>query len=516
MGTKDHREAGRLARARAVATDREIEQAERRLRGEAAQPLTRAEAEALAAHALSDWMEEDRRLRLKDGREAMRNTEVVLRETEAEARQALAYGDWRTMESVAVRHLAESGRWYPPGDPSIREAAAALLGAQVQWLELLKQRQAGEVVNAPASPLPPPSTGPVTTLGELIDAYRKDRERQHGEESTARKYEHIFKALRAVIGEGRDIASIKRQDCRAVRDMIERLPAHMGKRYPGLDIAAAIEAGERDGASKLAPGTVKTYVQNLSAIFNWAVDEELLERNPAAKLVEKAKAMVKRRGLSAEELKTLFGSLTSEREATPWRFWVPAMSAYSGARANEICQLRVSEFVVSDGVHCIDLTEYDQEGMRIEGARLKTEASERLLPIHPEVLEAGLLDLVAAARGRGQERLFPELRMAKNGLYSHDLSKWFGRHMDRIGLTAPSLVFHSFRHGFRDRCREVGVDSETAEALGGWASKGQAARYGKRGLVKVLHRALEKVHYDDFRLARFTPASSAAAEPDQA
>jgi integrase len=515
LGTKDHREAGRLARARAVATDAEAEQARRQLRNEAAKPLTRAEAEALAAHALSGWVEEDRQARLADGREAARNVTAMLLASEAGAREALALGEWWTMEDTAVRLLGDSGRWYPAGHPSIRELSGALLAAQVQWMDLLRQRQAGEAVSAPAAPLPlpssPPLSGPVVTLGELIDAYRKDRERKHGEESTARKYDHIFKALRAVLGAKRDIRSIKRQDCRAVRDMIERLPTHMGKRYPDLDIAAAIEAGERDGQPRLASGTVKTYVQNLAAIFKWAVKEELLERNPATDLVEKSKPTVKRRGFTPSELALLFGSLTKDREETPWRFWVPAMSAYSGARANEICQLRVAEFVVIDGVHCVDLTEYDDEGRRIEGARLKTEASERVLPIHPEVLEAGLLDLVAAARARGQERLFPELRMAKDGGYSHDLSKWFGRHLDRIGLSAPSLVFHSFRHGFRDRCREAGIDSETAEALGGWASKGQASQYGRRGWVKVLNRALEKVHHDEFRLAEFSRAASDAA-----
>lgn len=343
----------------------------------------------------------------------------------------------------------------------------------------------------------------VVTLGKLIDSYRKERERKYSIESTARKYDHIFRALRSVIGEERDIRSITRSDCRSVRDLLERIPAHMGKRYPRLDMAAAIEAAERDGVPKIAPGTVKTYIQNLSAIFRWACEERLLEHNPTSGLIERARPNVKRRGFTADELGTLFASLALQREATPWRFWIPAISAFSGARANELCQLRVSEFVEVHGIACIDLTEFDRDGVRIEGARLKTDASARLLPLHPELVDAGILDLVEAARARGRERLFQELRMAKSGLYSHDLSKWFGRHLNQIGLNAPSLVFHSFRHGFRDRCREAGIDSETAEALGGWKTKGQASKYGDRGMVKVLYRSLKKVQYDEFRLTQF-------------
>lgn len=380
LGTKDHKEAARLARARAFATDAEIAQAQRRLRGETVPPLTLAEAEALAATALSGWMEDDRQARLVNGREASRNVDAMLLATDEDARKALALGEWQIMEPTAIRLLAESGRWYPANHPSIRELSGALLAAQVRWLDLLTRRQAGEVVEAPAAPAPLllPSVGPVVTLGELIDDYRANRERAHGKASTSRKYDHIFKALRAVLGADRDIKTITRQDCRAVRDLIERLPAHMGKKYPGLDIAAAVDAGEKDRAAKIAPGTVTTYLQNLAAVFNWAVEEDLLEKSPAVRLVEKAKPMVKRRGFEPAELKVLFGSLAGEREVTPWKFWVPAMSAYSGARANEICQLRVAEFVVIDGIHCVDLTEYDREGRRMADARLNAVTVNRL------------------------------------------------------------------------------------------------------------------------------------------
>lgn len=505
LGTKDHREAGRRARERAAETDREIQAATKRLNGQAAAPLTRAEAVALAQNELARWLAEDSDARLAWGADAYRNAEVVIEDFERDAREALALGDWQSVARQAHEVLCRSGRWYPEGDPSVRLMAGELLGAQVQWLDALKARQDGKAVAAPLAVAVPvaqvAAPRPVgVTLGRLIDDYRREREKKFGGPSTARKYDHIFRALEAALGRERDVASIRREDVRAVRDLIERIPAHMGKRYPGLGFIAAIEAGERDGVGRLSPGTVKSYLDNLAAVFNWAVEEELLDKNPASGIAQKGAPTVKRRGFTPEELERIFAPLPLERKARPWRYWVPAIAAFSGARANELCQLRVADVVTVDGHLCLDLSVFDDEGVRDDAKRLKTGASERVIPLHPQIIEAGFEAFVATARAARQERLFPQLKEGPDGRYSHDLTRWFARHLDKVGLKQRALVFHSFRHGFRDACRVAGVDGETADALGGWAAKGQSARYGRRGMVEVLYRALKSVSFNEFRL----------------
>lgn len=508
LGTKDHREAGRRARVRAAETDREIQAATKRLNGQAAAPLTRAEAAALAQNELARWLAEDADARLAWGVDAYRNAEVVVEDFERDAREALALGDWQSVARQAHEVLCRSGRWYPEGDPSVRLMAGELLGVQVQWLDALKARQEGKAVTAPA-PLAvavaqvavPRPVG--ITLGQLIDDYRRERERKYGGPSTARKYEHIFRALEAALGRERDIANIRREDIRAVRDLIERIPAHMGKRYPGLGLMAAIEAGERDGAQRLSPGTVKSYLDNLTAVFGWAVDEELLDKNPATRAAPKALPSVKRRGFEPEELELLFASLAQVDAEHAWRFWVPAMAVYSGARASELCQLRVDDVITVRGTVCLDFSVFDKEGRRDESKRLKTGSSERAVPLHRHVLNAGFEAFVEKVRASGESRLFPQLRPNKSGEYSWQLSRWFARQLDKLDMTQPSLVFHSLRHGFKDACRLAGVSQETADAIGGWASKGVSSRYGDRTRVEVLKAALEKVRFGDFVLPRW-------------
>src|SRR3546814_12051732 len=76
----------------------------------------------------------------------------------------------------------------------------------------------------------------------------------------------------------------------------------------------------------------------------------------------------------------------------------------SGARPNEICQLRTSDIKrTKAGVWYMDV---DDAG---EGNSVKTEASRRRIPIHSELVRIGLLRFVNDRCKAGAEaRLFPD------------------------------------------------------------------------------------------------------------
>lgn len=342
------------------------------------------------------------------------------------------------------------------------------------------------------------------TVTQLISRYRADRERAHGCESTDRKYAHVFRALEEALGPDKLVRDIRREDCRAVRDFLGRVPSNASKRYPKLSLTEAIKLAEINGVARLSPTTVASYMNNLSALLNWAVEEELAERNPAKGLVEKARAQVKRRGFTPDELKHVFGALAPMRFTHPHRFWVPALALFTGARAGELCQLRVSDMILEQNIWCLDFSEFNTEGRRVQDKSLKTAASERVLPIHGEIIKAGFREYVEQQTRQGSEMIFPQLASGTKGSYSHEFSKFFGRFLDGIGLSQPALVLHSFRHGFRDACRAKNIPEETSRALGGWATTNEAARYGNRAMVSVLNRAMRKLTYGDFRLPAFT------------
>lgn len=502
LGTKDLAEAKARLHRRMIQTNAEIAAARRAQARSPSQPLTSAEAEALARAEEAEWNRLDAELRLLRGSAWYENVETSLEADEGDYREALARADWKFVADQAEEVLEKAGRWYPRGDLSFRLMCLALLAAHVRHMEELRRRQRGEPYSLPdtapqLSPSPPAGVRPELSLGskprmpfaqnaegpgamtlaELIRRFRERRVREHGEESTERKYAHIFRALEEAIGPQRPIQSIEREDCYAVKDLLARVPAHMGKRYRGLSLREAIEAAERDGAPKLSPNTLATYLNNLSAVFNWAVEQRWLSWNPAKGLGEKGQASVRRRGFTRPELERVFSALAKQRGDHPHRFWMPALALFTGARAGELAQLLQGDVKQEDGVWILDISEFDSSGVRVADKRLKTRASERKVPLHPQLIRAGFLDF-AGKRGGPSERLFPQLERGPHGNYTHEFSKWWGRFLDEIGLKERALTFHGFRHGFRDALRRAHVSIEVIDALGGWRTPGVGTRYG--------------------------------------
>jgi integrase len=146
-------------------------------------------------------------------------------------------------------------------------------------------------------------------------------------------------------------------------------------------------------------------------------------------------------------------------------------------RLNECVQLRTDDVAVLDGVDVI-LIRADEEGDK----RMKTDASERFVPIHSELKKIGFLTYVRHKKLAGNLRLFPDLPKGKRGYYSDPFQKWFSRFLTSIGAKTTKTSFHSFRHCYRDALREADISTERVRALGGWTSKGGAEEiYGADG-----------------------------------
>jgi integrase len=409
LGTKNLEDAKRLCRERGVATDQEIKVARARAAAEVFPPLTPQEARALADEQLARWLMNDEEARISGGVRAQAQAARALEAEGSDSRVALAEGDWTREIKATEAALQGIGRWYARSDPSFRLLAFEMLKARVRKYDGIERRQRGEIVEAPPVTVVPQAVPGGVSLGQLIDAYREERVKRYGDEATNRKYAHVFRALEEGLGRDRPIRSITRADCRALRDLLAGMPTHMAKRYPGLTIEQASASAAQEGVQLISDRTLWSYMTNLSAVFNWGVEEEWLEKNPAKGVAERGTAKVKRRGFTPAELTTLFASLDGDRDAHPWRFWIPAVALYSGARAGELAQLLVGDIKRIEGRYCFDLSEFDERGIRKEGKRLKTEASERLVPIHPALIRAGFLRFVLS-RGHPSDRLFPELK----------------------------------------------------------------------------------------------------------
>jgi len=504
LGTSDLTTAQRKARARSAETDRLITNAEL---AQPAATLDERDVHRIAQEWLVQQVALDERGRRQQGTKHFLSQAAYVRDNKENYSVAYARGRVAETNALALKLLGERGLTCIAED-SLRMLSWELLGARLKLLEVIDQRNLGKWVITPPKGLPEdaaPLTAAVRdralatthTVAELIAAYTAHQTATHGAGWVAKRYGHIFRALEETLGSRTLLNDITRQRGREVVQFIRQIPLHAGKRFPGVTLSEAVIAGAQRGTPTLSETTVASYASNLAAMMNWAVREGWILSNPLDAPPRRATPRVRRRSFNAAELQTVFEPLHHYKATQAWKFWIPALGLYTGARAGEICQLQRGDVVIQGAHLSLRISAFDNAGRRVEWKNLKTEASERTIPLHEDLALAGLADF---AEGNPDERLFPTLPEGSNGGFSHALSRWFARHLAAHNLTDPALVFHSFRHGFKDACLRGGASDSTVRALGGWGKVDVADHYGTANLTSVLRDAIEKLDFDGFSI----------------
>ncbi|WEJ09304.1 site-specific integrase [Sinorhizobium prairiense] len=342
-----------------------------------------------------------------------------------------------------------------------------------------------------------PALSDSITLGEAIQRMETDPLRAQFGDTADAKYVVTFRAMKEVIGIDRKLASITRAECAAVQELIAGMPVN-GKKLKAYDkcktvraiVALAAERNDR----KMSPTTITVYTHTMSAFFNWCIKKGLLTFNPATRLApSKGTGAVSKRPFKIEEMNKVIAGLDewSDGGKLSGRWWVPMIAIFSGMRMGEIVSLSIDDIGVRDGVECFTLR-------KTQDRSLKTPGSERIIPVHPELVKLGLLQRVARIRKDGASRLFPDLPGDTQDELSDLFQKRFAYWQKKVlGISEKGVSFHSFRHGFRDALREAGVPIDATRALGGWArSGGVEERYGQGTRPATLSRWLAEVAYD--------------------
>src|SRR5262249_42481515 len=132
-----------------------------------------------------------------------------------------------------------------------------------------------------------------------------------------------------------------------------------------------------------------------------------------------------------------------------------------------------------------------------EEGRVKEDASNRVVPIHPEGVKIGFLDHVAKVRNAGGGLLWPELtRGGVGNSFSHNFSKWFSRLKREMRITDPKVVFHSFRKNVATALHAAGIPVSIAADILGHEHKSMSFRvYSAGAAVKPLYEAICKIDY---------------------
>lgn len=141
----------------------------------------------------------------------------------------------------------------------------------------------------------------------------------------------------------------------------------------------------------------------------------------------------------------------------------------------------------------------------LTGRKLKNRQSQRQVPIHRTLIEAGFVLYAQGLQQRGEVYLFPELPHDPAGALSSSrtFTKWWGMWCERnggnySGINDPNKTFHSFRHSFKRACRDAGLGEEIHDLLTGHKGVSVGRGYGQGAGLRILANAMEQVSYPSF------------------
>jgi len=490
LKTKDYAEARRLAREASVDFDRRCERLRDEIRARQAAKTPLVIDDGLIREICDLWRHQslaNDEYHRREGffRDEFEERKAERLETREGLRDVLRASRLEAIEPVLTVFLELLGIELRGSGPKYRELLYRFLQTVTEVHDQQLARDEGEVVWTPepvsSSRLLQARTGS-TPLDELFEDWQRfDPNRP---ERTVDDVRRVLDDFQQVTGR-KTVESVERQDVIRYRDEL-------------------IGRG-------LRPKTVDKKITFLCALFNVGINNGKVTVNPAQRIPVPRSDSRHRLPFDMDDLKHIFGSALYTQGKTLGRrvgdagAWIPLLALYQGCRVEEIAQLLVEDIQRIDGIWCIVID--DLPGENGEQKRLKNTSSRRRLPLHPQVIDAGFLRHVERLRDRGEVRLFPDLRPDRFGKYSAGFSKAFMKFIrQELGITDRRKVFHSFRHAFRDACREAGLDEEISDALMGHSNTARMGRrYGSSFSVRRLHEAIRRIHYPGLEIPVLVP-----------
>jgi len=155
----------------------------------------------------------------------------------------------------------------------------------------------------------------------------------------------------------------------------------------------------------------------------------------------------------------------------PWKFFGHLIPAFTGARSNEIGQLKRSDVRIEkmpdrDGVihdvFCMHLG---------RGKKRKGKNAVRVVPIPKRVLDLGFERYLEDLDAFGEKYLFPGLRKSQ-GRPGGTIESWFNGNLRTIwNILDPKVTFHCFRHTIATLMRNARTPATVRRALLGHSGK---------------------------------------------
>ncbi|AMJ59585.1 hypothetical protein AXW83_04045 [Bosea sp. PAMC 26642] len=408
-------------------------------------------------------------------------------------------------ESAVEAVLAQSGVDLPHGHPDRNLLALEVIRAGIRGHSAVLERLEGAAVPTPALVAPIARTQPNegVKLGEAYDTWKNERKPSSRTAEGYRLYVDRFIEINGDV----PIASITKKHVRAYRDALTGCPRNVPKEMAGCPFWELHAWALAEGHPLLSRTTINDKsIGAISAILAVALRNGEIEANPCTgmKFSLKEGEAGKRKPYDDADLSRLLASPVFgegkryDAGGGEAQKWLPLISAYSGARLEEIGQLRVMDIKCEDEVHYFDLREIDDTPGQTTSR--KTGSSRRRVPIHAMLIAKGLLAYAKEQGKAGHVRLFPDL-VEYDGKTTHYFSKWWGRYARQFITKDKDKTFHSFRHRVTDELRK-GKLYAVMQAILGHHVGDTTSGYGDGFDIGTLNEMLQGISYSKVDLSR--------------
>lgn len=315
-----------------------------------------------------------------------------------------------------------------------------------------------------------------------------------------------IKLFISIIGD-KPLSAITTRDGQRFVATLQKWPAHSSKKPEFRDLTNVediLRVAKETRADTISPVTVTNRTNYVQRFFAWLQARHEIHFDPfEGTLLPKAIPRLTRLPFSTQDIRTIFDREHRKWADTPHQFWAPLVAFYTGARVREIAQLYLSD------IECIQSVWVMHVAERFPGQQVKTDGSERAIPLRKELIDLGFLDYVEDVKAHGEKLLFPYTTWT-NGDAGRPIARPFNENYLRVvcDILEPEKSFHCFRHLFSTQAERSGLtDGRISQLTGHKLDNVSALRtnYIQAATLPQRHKDIHQIELPSLDLDRYVP-----------
>jgi integrase len=214
-----------------------------------------------------------------------------------------------------------------------------------------------------------------------------------------------------------------------------------------------LKIAEQKNLQLIKVQTVKVKAKVIQTFFQWCIDNDLIQDNFLKAFKEIKDLKIEKQSRSAFSLLDIKKMFDNEifhnglwLHKHPERHWGTLIALYTGARADEICQLNLND-IERDNETNILYFHFTDAG---ENQNLKTH-KKRKTPVHKHLIELGFENFIKNQKRLKRQNIF-NLKADKRGKFHRNLTQFFNENffesvgIEKHGEERLAFCFHCFRH----------------------------------------------------------------------